>query len=173
MTYPSGFVLTYNYASGLHSNISRLTALSDASGTVESYDYLGLGTVVRRAHPLPGHDLTYIKQGAEPNGDAGDQYTGLDRFGRVVDQRWLKSGTATDRFEYSYDRLGNRTEKNNAIYSNFDEVYSYDAWNRVKVVKDSGGATLKTYTYAALNRQCEKLLAVPPRRIFIPVNGRS
>ncbi len=73
MTYPSGFVLTYNYASGLNSHISRLTSLSDASGTVESYDYLGYGTVVRRSHPLPVHDLTYIKQGAEPNGDAGDQ----------------------------------------------------------------------------------------------------
>ncbi len=37
---------------------------------MENYDYLGCGTVVRRAYPLQGHDLTYIKQGAEPNGDA-------------------------------------------------------------------------------------------------------
>jgi hypothetical protein len=32
--------------------------------------------------------LTYIKQAGEPVGDAGDQYTDLDRFGRVIDQRW-------------------------------------------------------------------------------------
>ena len=32
--------------------------------------------------------LTYIKQASEPNGDAGDQYTGPDRFGRVAGQRW-------------------------------------------------------------------------------------
>ena len=31
--------------------------------------------------------LTYIQQsGSPPVGDGGDQYTGLDRFGRVVDQ---------------------------------------------------------------------------------------
>jgi hypothetical protein len=46
-------------------------------------------------------DLTYIKQGVEGNGDAGDQYTGLDRFGRVVDQRWIKTSDSshTDRFK--------------------------------------------------------------------------
>src|SRR5262249_50209825 len=30
-------------------------------GTLESYAYLGLGTVVRRAHPQIGVDLTYIR----------------------------------------------------------------------------------------------------------------
>jgi YD repeat-containing protein len=84
-TYPNGKVLTYSYSSGLIDSISRLSSLSDTSGTLESYDYLGLGTVVRRAHSQPGVDLTYIKQSGESNGDAGDQYTGLDRFDRVVD----------------------------------------------------------------------------------------
>src|SRR5262249_30235100 len=100
ITYPNGRVVNYNYASGLSDSISRLSSLSDSSGTLESYDYLGVSTVVRRAHPQTGIDLTYIKQAGESSGDAGDQYTGLDRFGRVVDQRWLvaSSGTATDRF---------------------------------------------------------------------------
>src|SRR5262249_30762451 len=39
VTYPNGKVLTYNYASGLASNVSRLSSLSDTSGTLESYDY--------------------------------------------------------------------------------------------------------------------------------------
>src|SRR5262249_12626261 len=97
LTYPNGRVLNYNYASGLDSTISRLSSLSDNSVTLESYAYLGAGTVVKRAHPEPGIDLTYIKQSGESNGDAGDQFTGLDRFGRVVDQRWIvsSSGTAT------------------------------------------------------------------------------
>ena len=38
MTHPSGFVLTYNYASGLNGRISRLSSLSDSTGTSESYD---------------------------------------------------------------------------------------------------------------------------------------
>ena len=46
-------------------------------------------------------------------GDAGDQYTGLDRFGRVVDQRWVKTadGSHTDRFQYGYDRNSNRNKR--------------------------------------------------------------
>ena len=72
--------------------VSRLTAISDSGGTIEQYLYMGLGTVVQRTHAKLGAPgvhigLTYIKQGAEPNGDAGDKYTGLDRFGQVVDQR--------------------------------------------------------------------------------------
>ena len=66
----------------------------------------GLGTVVVRSHPQPGVDLTYVKQSGESNGDAGDQYTGLDRFGRVVDQRWIKAGTAVERVQYGYDHRG-------------------------------------------------------------------
>jgi YD repeat-containing protein len=91
MTYPNGRVLNYNYNAGLDSTISRLSSQSDGSATLESYAYLGLGMVVVRGHPQPGVDLTYIKQSGEPNGDAGDQYTGLDRFGRIVDQRWRKT----------------------------------------------------------------------------------
>src|SRR5262249_21385605 len=67
-------------------------------------------------------------------------YTGLDRFGRVVDQRWLKTanGTATDRFGYGYDRDGNRLYRQNLVNSFFSELYhangpgnGYDNLNRV------------------------------------------
>jgi len=186
--------------------------------------------------------VTYAKRSGESNGDAGDQYTGLDRFGRVVDQRWIKTSgpTTTDRFQYGYDRDSNRTYRDNLVNTAFGEVYTtdglnqvasfqrgtlngnkdgitgtvarsqswdydalgnwdgvttdgsgqtrthnkqnevstvsgatsptfdangnmttdetgkqfvYDAWNRLKVVKDSGGATLKTYTNDGLNRR--------------------
>ena len=43
---------------------------------------MGLGTVVVRSHPQINVDLTYV---GTP-GDAGDEYAGLDRFGRVVEQ---------------------------------------------------------------------------------------
>src|SRR5207237_4074892 len=95
VTYPSGYVLTYNYSSGLNDSISRLSSLSDSTGTLESYSYLGLSTVVTRSHPQPGVDRTYVKQTGESNGAAGDQYTGLDAFGRVVDQRWIDTSTGT------------------------------------------------------------------------------
>jgi RHS repeat-associated protein len=125
MTYPNGRVLNYNYASGVDSAVSRLTSISDNSGTLEAYTYLGAGTVVKRAHPLVGMDLTYIKQSGESNGDAGDQYTGLDRFGRVVDQRWLiaASGVAVERLQYGYDRNSNPLYRSNLVNHNYDELY--------------------------------------------------
>ncbi|HXG09406.1 MAG TPA: hypothetical protein VNK04_06420 [Gemmataceae bacterium] len=124
LTYPNGRVLNYNYSAGLDDHISRLSSLFDNSATLESYDYLGLATVVRRAHPQPSVDLTYIKQAGEANGDAGDPYTGLDRFGRVVDQRWRKGdGSHTDRFAYGYDRNSNRLYRQNLVDAAFSELY--------------------------------------------------
>jgi RHS repeat-associated protein len=230
VTYPSGYVLTYNYSSGLNGSISRLSSLSDSTGTLESYDYLGLGTVVRRSHPQPDLDLTFLGTGP---GSGGDQYVGLDSFGRVVDQHWKHGSTSTDRFTYTHDRNGNRLTKGNALNSNFSETYSYDglnqlssfargngdsqswdfdslgnwdsvttngttqtrsanaqneitsisgattptydangnmtgdetgkqfvydAWNRLKVVKDVNGTTLKTYRYDAMNRRVAEVV---------------
>src|SRR5262249_24735767 len=133
MTYPNGKVLNFNYSSGLNDSISRLSSLCDSTGTLESYDYLGLATVVRRAHSQIGVDLTYIKQTGESNGDAGDKYIGLDRFGRVVDQRWLitSSGSAADRFQYGFDRDSNVLWRDNLVNSAFGELYSYDNLNQL------------------------------------------
>jgi RHS repeat-associated protein len=140
LTYPNGRVITYNYNTGLDSTISRLSSLSDSSGTLEAYTYLGLSTVVQRAQPQAGIELTYLKQTGESNGDAGDKYIGLDRFGRVVDQRWLNTstGTATDRFQYGYDADGNVLYKSNLVNSGLSELYhangasnGYDGLNQL------------------------------------------
>jgi RHS repeat-associated protein len=156
MTYPNGRVLNFNY-NGVDDTISRLSSISDTSATLEASTYLGLDTVVKRAHPQPGVDLTYIKRSGEANGDAGDQYAGLDRFGRVVDQRWLvtSSGTATDRFQYGYDRNDNRLYRNNLVNSSFGELYhvsgagnGYDNLNQLvafsRGVLSASGSTLDT-----------------------------
>src|SRR5207249_6383340 len=131
-------VVGYNYASGLDASISRLSSLTMSGTTLESYSYLGLDMVVKRAHPEPGVDLTYIKQNGESNGDAGDQYTGLDRFGRVVDQRWIKTstGTALERIQYGFDRANNRTFRDNLVAaSGQDEYYTYDGLYQLTVLQ--------------------------------------
>src|SRR5207248_2494591 len=121
-------VLHYAYNTGVDSNISRLSSLidNDNSTHLEDESYLGLDTIVKRAHPEPGIDLTYAKlSGESDNGGSGtgggDQYTGLDRFGRVIDQRWTNSaGTSTtDRFQYGYDRDSNVLYKDNLVNSSF------------------------------------------------------
>ena len=157
MTYPNGRVLTYNYNTGLDNNISRLSSISDSTGTLVSYSYLGLSTVVIEDYPQPGVELTYVKLSGESNGDAGDQYTGLDRFGRVVDQRWIvtSTGAATDRFQYGYDQDSNVLYRNNLVNTSFGELYhangssnGYDNLNRLtnfaRGVLSASGSTLDT-----------------------------
>ena len=82
--------------------------------------------------------LTYIQQsGSPPVGDGGDQYTGLDRFGRVIDQRWMKesSGGDLERVEYGFDRASNRVWRDNtvadALSAKQDEFYTYDGLNQL------------------------------------------
>jgi len=125
--------LTYNYDS-----VGRLTSIGDGTVTLEGFDYLGLNTVVDRTHPESGVDLTYLTSG-KTTSDSQDQYTGFDRFGRIVDQKWTKSGTNKDRIVYTYDEDGNRltrdvTMSGSGSSDNFDEIYTYDKLNQLSAV---------------------------------------
>jgi RHS repeat-associated protein len=123
-------VLNFNYNTGLDSNISRLSSISDSGNTLESYKYLGLSTVIERDHPQNNVNLTYVFQTGDGNAnhDGGDQYTGLDRFGRVIDQNWLNTSTSTstDRFQYGYDRNSNVLYKQNLVDTALSDLYAYD-----------------------------------------------
>jgi YD repeat-containing protein len=125
LVYPSGFTVSdgYGASGGLNDRISRLVSLTDGSNTLESYSYLGLGTVVERNHPQSGVNLSYVKLTGEPDGDAGDQYAGLDRFGRVVDQRWRTTSADVDRYQYGYDRDSNPLYRDNLVNPAFGELY--------------------------------------------------
>ncbi len=150
MTHSNGRVITSNYTSGLDSDISRLSELKDGSTVLGGYSYVGLGTVVKRSHSQPGVDLSYVKLSGESVGDAGDQYTGLDRFGRIVDQRWLTAanGVAVDRFHYTYDRNGNRLTESNLLNTSLNETYGYDSLNQLTNFATSG--TTKSWDFDAL-----------------------
>ena len=152
IVYPTGGrTVNYDYSGngGLDNIISRLSALTQTlvgtTTTLEDYDYLGIDTVVRAGHPQTGIDLTYERQTGDTSAvdDAGDIYTGLDRFGRVSDQNYLKtsSGTSTDRFLYGYDADSNAMYRKNLVSSSNSELYhsngtsgagtSYDSLNRL------------------------------------------
>jgi RHS repeat-associated protein len=124
MTYPNGRTLNYTYATGLDTTISRLSSITDSGTTLESYKYLGQSTVVERDHPQTNVNQTFISQ-TSSTGDAGDKYTGLDRFGRVVEQAWYNTSTSssTDDFLYGYDRDGNVLYRVNNLNHSFDELY--------------------------------------------------
>ncbi len=137
ITYPSGYVVDYNYGTSgsLNDTIGRLDSLSDSTGTLESYQYLGVDSVVERDHPQSSVNLTYIEQSGDSYAitDGGDEYTGLDRFGRVIDQNWVNAGTgvSVDRIQYGYDADGNVLYKKNLVDAVFSELYSYDSLNQL------------------------------------------
>ncbi len=131
MTYPNGRTIDYNYAAGIDDTISRLTSISDASAVLEVYTYLGHNTVVERKHPQPNVDLSYIKLSGESNGDGGDKYSGLDRFNRIVDQRWRTGSTNKDRYSYGYDRISNRLFRENRLSASNSELYAYDGLDQL------------------------------------------
>ena len=66
-------------------------------------------------------------------GTFGNAYDGFDRFGRVVDHRWIETagGTDVDRFEYGYDRASSRIWRSNPLTTGHDEFYSYDDLHRL------------------------------------------
>ena len=149
MTYPNGRTVQYEYDPGIDTAISRLSRLTgDAVGggltSYEEYDYLGAMTMIERGRPESGIKLTMVSQSGSV-GDAGDPYTGLDRFGRVVDQRWIEgsggSATDTDRYTYQFDRNSSRTARLNQLDAAFSETYAFDGVDRLVDYARGGGGT--------------------------------
>jgi RHS repeat-associated protein len=153
LTHPDGYVVGYGYDSGLDAAISRLSRLSNGATTLESYRYLGASQVVERARPEVGITLSMISQNGT-TGDGGDQYTGLDRFGRLVDQRWFSgSGSGAvdvDRYGYTYDRNSNRLTRSNALQIGLSESYSYDGLNQLTNFDRGGGVSSQQWQFDAL-----------------------
>ena len=131
IVYPDGRTLAYSYAgSSLSTAASQLTSIGDASGTIQSYSYLGLDTPVTFADGN-GTELTYLSTTGS-TGDAGDKVTGLDRFGRVADQNWVNSsGTSVDEQKYTYDADSNALSDDNTVLPAQSELYTYDGLNRL------------------------------------------
>ena len=142
VTYPGPStrrVVYYNYAStGVGAPMSRLDNIASAgsptaSQKYASYMYLGAGTMVDANYPavtgIPA--LTY--------GSRANSYSGFDRFGRVVNQKWQnQSGTPTvkDQFKYAYDRASNRRSRDVAPDAASppdanDNYYTYDGLDRL------------------------------------------
>jgi RHS repeat-associated protein len=130
----------------LNDVIGRLTSILQNNATLESYTYLGLGAVVERDHPEGTLKLSYLGTPVTTGTGAGDIYAGLDRFGRVADQKWTHGATVVDWYHYAYDRDSNVTEKDNEALlpplnpNLFDETYGYDGLNRLVSVTRGGSA---------------------------------
>ena len=58
-------------------------------------------------------------------GSGGDQYVGLDQFGRIADQNWVNTSTgmSADNFTYSYDANSNVTSENNLLNTAYSQTF--------------------------------------------------
>jgi YD repeat-containing protein len=143
--YPNDRKVHYDYGTvGATDDImSRLTSIYDdanANNAIDtgedvyaSYKYLGRGTIVEENYVKTETKLTYL--------DYSGNVTGLDRFGRVVDQVWRNYAGAdtVDEYTYTYDRAGNRLTKANAQHTAFNETYTYDGLDRLLTTDRADG----------------------------------
>jgi RHS repeat-associated protein len=148
VTYPAGTVIDTNYGTTdeVDDVLNRVKQFKNSTTVLVDYNYLGQQTAVIAGYTgEPGVELTYYTSGG--SGDAGDQYTGLDRFGRIIDQRWRKTSDNSDkeRVKYGYDRASNRVWRQNTVAgTGQDEFYSYDGLSQVKTL--DRGTLNGTYT---------------------------
>ena len=108
--YPNGRDVQYGYGTtgAVDDIMSRLATISDSNGRYAAYKYLGAG------HRSSSED--YVEASVEAHYlDSATTVTGLDRFGRVVDQLWdvlrRRPSAMLDEYTYTYDRAGNRTSR--------------------------------------------------------------
>jgi len=131
LRYPNARLVhtTYGTSGSTPDALARVAAINaDGSGSpgdaLSEYTYLGLGTIVTEDYPEPDVKLDYVGDGS---------YSGFDRFGRVVDQKWYDYGASAvrDQYTYGYDRASNRLYRENTTASGKDELYGYDEINRL------------------------------------------
>jgi RHS repeat-associated protein len=111
--------------------MSRIGSISDSTGGLASYDYLGAGTVASVSYPQPGLSLDY----------SADNFAAWDRFGQVLNQGWKEGSTTVDGYSYTYSQSGNRLTRANLIDAALSESYGYDGLDRLTSVVRNGTQT--------------------------------
>ncbi len=143
LTYPNGRDVCYGYgATGAVDDImSRFDSISDLSGGLASYDYLGAGTVASVSYPQPGLSLDY----------SADNFAAWDQFGEVLNQAWKEGSTTVDGYSYTYDQSGNRQTRANLTDAALSETYTYDGLDRLtSVTNDSTSTVTEQWTLDSL-----------------------
>jgi RHS repeat-associated protein len=129
-----GNVLTHDGGSGgnqsyTYDDLNRLTNYNSSSGssTGVSYSLNAAGDWNNSTTGTSGYDTTY---------------TTTTRTNNAQNQATVVGGNTL-----TYDKNGNTTTDQTG------QEYVYDAWNRLKTVKNSSGGTIAAYTYDALGRR--------------------
>ena len=113
LTYPDGTAITADFGSALAGNLSRPDAVKESASTLASFKYLGLGILTNLKYDAASATELTMQNGG--SGDAGDIYTGLDRFGRLVETIWKTGGTEKVHTTYGRNRVGGVTWKRDVL----------------------------------------------------------
>ncbi len=101
------------------------------------------GSPLSSDSPVVDHFVSLSLRGETGSiGSGGDQYIGLDQFGRIVDQNWINSaaGVSTNNLTYSYDANSNVTAENNLLDTAYSQTFTYDQLNRLASSTQGGSA---------------------------------
>ncbi|MCG8600667.1 MAG: RHS repeat-associated core domain-containing protein [Verrucomicrobiales bacterium] len=141
ITYPSGAVQEFAYgtAGSIDDAFNRAASLkvTGESTNLVEYEFAGLGRVVTLDYAGSDAKLSYLKPaGFVGTGDAGDDMTGYDRFGRTVAMPWVKRSddSALATISYGYDAMSRRTFRGDATPAadgEFDQRFEYDPLGQV------------------------------------------
>jgi RHS repeat-associated protein len=129
ITCPNGNSVSTEYLSTLGAALSRPDAVMESGTVLASLTYLGMGTLVNLIYNAASSAEFTALNGS--TGDAGDTYTGLDRFGRLVETIWKIGGTDLVHTSYGRNRVGGVTWKRDILahalgVATEDHFYWYD-----------------------------------------------
>ena len=102
ITSPNNTTITTEYLSSLNNALSRPDAIKESGSTLASFKYLGWGTLIDLKYDGASNANLLFQNGG--TGDAGDIYTGLDRFGRLVETLWKTGSTELVHTSYGRNR---------------------------------------------------------------------
>jgi hypothetical protein len=133
--YPNGRDVVYGYGSSGSTDdvLSRIQSIGDGTDNYSVYSYLGADSIVTEDYEEPEIKLDY----------SVSNFAALDRFGRVLDQAWSDYGTpgVVDEYTYTFDRVGNRTSRGNALESALSQIFDYDDLNQLISADRTNGYT--------------------------------
>lgn len=138
ITYPDGTtVIGIAYEGTAADALSRPDALKEGTATLCTYRYLGGGIVIGVKYDAASNvELTYEDGGTSTT---GDKYTGLDRFGRLVETLWKQGSAKPVNSKYGRNRFGGvvwrRDEQAHMQTPSViteDNYYTYDGLYQVK-----------------------------------------
>ncbi|SKA77159.1 RHS repeat-associated core domain-containing protein [Prosthecobacter debontii] len=140
LVYPNGRTLAYEYGTegSIDDALNRVQSVHDDLTVLAEYQFVGSSMPVITTLHAAGIQRRWKKLAGAPDGDAGDPYTGYDRFGRLEQTLWRQTGGAENtlvQVQWGYNRGSSKTWRKDLLApaaTSQDQAYSYDGLQQIK-----------------------------------------